>query len=326
MVKRVTDSVKAGAVILIACVGTAPLARAADAAQAQIAAQIYARATNQFTAAVFWKPAAVTNSDLAVELAPLMLQECSNNQASALLSTNKLSNPAVTKDVPVSLFVLSHWPTASATGESNGSPGAGPQRPTVFYAADSVQINGRAHPRFSYEWLYPRADAVGKLRGLQSQGIRITLDARGQPALWEVLTDRSGQRLIFVSQTLEAAAFAQFGKPLPGRRYAIERELSQASGVIVPRVIDDGPVPTGPIVYLSEETRDVCTLICRCMPAQVKGLVATQVFDLTPLGSVPLSISAGSADGASSVSPPLWPTDGRVQNLLDQCLRLPDEF
>ena len=103
---------------------------------------------------------------------------------------------------------------------------------------------------------------------LPRQGIRITLDARSQPAAWEVLTDTSGLRLIFVSQSLEAAAAAEFGKPLQGRRYAIERDLGQAPGVVVPRVVDDGPVAMGPIVYLCEGTRNVSTVICRCMPAQ----------------------------------------------------------
>ena len=77
------------------------------------------------------------------------------------------------------------------------------------------------------------------------QGIRITLNSAGQPAIWEVLADGSGAELIFVSQSLEAAALAEFGKPLPGRRYAIERSVEEAPSVVVARVIDDGPMAHG---------------------------------------------------------------------------------
>ena len=52
--------------------------------------------------------------------------------------------------------------------------------------------------------------------------------------------------------------------------------------VIVVRVIDDGPVPLGPIIYLSAATRQVSALVCRCMPAQARRLLATRTYDLLP--------------------------------------------
>ena len=170
---------------------------------------------------------------------------------------------------------------------SNGVPVLDRSRPAIYWQSDTVQLKGKAHARFSYVWCYspgPQGSERGQSTnnvspgrpesGLPLQGIRITLNSAGQPVIWEVLADSSGAELIFVSQNLEAAAVAEFGKPLPGRRYAIERSVDEAPNVIVARVIDDGPVAMGPIVYLSAGTRAVSTLICRCMPAQAKRLLA----------------------------------------------------
>jgi hypothetical protein len=147
------------------------------------------------------------------------------------------------------------------------------------------------------------------------QGVRLTLNSVGRPAIWEVLEDSSGAGLVFVSQSLEAAAAARFGKALPGRRFAIERSTQAAPKVVVARVIDDGPVGMGPIVYLSAGTRTVSTLICRCMPAQVKTLRTTAAYDLLPLPAIPRDLLP--------LTPGFWPGDVATDNRLEKWLRLP---
>ena len=106
-----------------------------------------------------------------------------------------------------------------------------------------------------------------------------------------MLAEDSAAEPIFASQNLESAAVAQFGKPLPGRRYALERSLTEAPRVIVARVLEDAPVAMGPIVYLRAGTCSVSTVICRCMAAQVKRLAATSPYQLQ-------FCQAGSADSA----------------------------
>jgi hypothetical protein len=325
------------------------------------AAEVYERATNQFGAAIFFKPAQATNAGLACQLAPLIIQEVAQGQAPADplcdqpgtstiyrdvpggAGTFSPKRPAagpgrlgeaslpttrgcatISCDVPASLFVLRPSSVASAPGLSNAVPALDPSRPAVYWAADTVQLNGKSHARFSYQWWYSPRQPSGQPTALPRQGIRITLDSRGQPAAWEILADTSSLRLIFVSQSLEKAAAAAFGKPLPGRRYSIERGLGQTPEVIVPRVIDDGPVAMGPIVYLSEGTRNVSTLICRCMPAQVKQLIATRTFDLTPLDAADWRAFLAAAGTTVPSAPALWPGDVRVANRLDECLRLPE--
>ena len=261
---------------------------------AKQASEIYARATNQFSAALFFKPAQATNSDLACQLAPLIIQEAAHGQAADASSCDQFGTLHV----------------------SHGFASIDPSRPAVCWTADSVQLNGRLHARFLYQWWYPPRKPPGQPPALPRQGIRITLDTRGQPAVWEVLADISGLRLVFISQGLEAASAAQFGEPLPGRRHSIERSLKQAPSVVVARTIDDGPQAMGPIAYLSKGTRNVSTLICRCMPAQVKSLRTKATYELLPLSAIPGDMSL--------LRRGLWPSDAPSGKRLEARLRLAD--
>jgi hypothetical protein len=48
----------------------------------------------------------------------------------------------------------------------------------------------------------------------------MTLRSDGHPLVWEPLADSSGLRLLYVSESLEAAARTTLGEPLPGRAFA----------------------------------------------------------------------------------------------------------
>ncbi len=180
-------------------------------------AEIYQRATNEFAQALFYKPAEPKAPDLPFSLAPLILQE-----------VNDAKEP---------LSLPDRFGTLSV---SNGAPVLDRSRPAIYWEADTVQIRGTALARFSYVWCYAPGSPESKLGqgiksavpgqaepGLALQGIRITLNSAGQPGIWEVLADSSRAKLFFVSQNLEAAAMAEFGQPLPGRRFATERSWRQ---------------------------------------------------------------------------------------------------
>ncbi len=220
---------------------------------------------------------------------------------------------------------------------SNGAAAFDLSHPTIYWESDIVQIRGTALGRFSYVWCYAPSPDVspGGQRpgetvpgrsgpGLPLQGIRITLNSAGQPVIWEVLAESTGAKLFFVSQKLEAAAMAQFGKPWPGRRYSIERGLEAAPNVIVARVLDDSPVPAGPIVYLDSGTRAVGTLTCRCMPAQARSLLTTTRYDLQPFSSVSRNSILTQARSALQERTGFWPGDVTGGKPLEACLRLPE--
>jgi hypothetical protein len=277
---------------------------------------IYQRATNEFAQALFYKPAEPKTTDLAFSLAPLILQEVNDAQTA-----------------------LPHPDQFGTLMVSNGAAILDQSRPAIYWDIDTVQIKGRAFARLSYLWCYapgplefklgqgPGTAASGPAKAtLPLQGIRITLNGSGQPAIWGVLADTSRAKLIFVSQNLEAAAVAEYGKPLPGRRYAVERSVEAAPDVVVARVIDDSPLASGPIVYLSAGTRAVSTLICRCMPAQARKLLATRTYGLLPFQAASTNSLMMQGRVMLQQRAAFWPGDDTDGKQLEACLRLPEAF
>ncbi len=156
--------------------------------------------------------------------------------------------------------------------------------PSLHFSEGSETLHGRSYTQWTYRWRLDLAPD-GTVGSSPWQGIRITLNTAGDPVIWEVLRDSSRASLVFVARSLEAAAFREFGSVLPGRRFAIERGLTDARDVVVARVIEDGPVPMGPILHLRAATGDISTLICRCMPPQVKELAGQGEYELLPASS-----------------------------------------
>ena len=208
---------------------------------------IQTRVTATFASAVFFKPVdAGSELPLEVRLAPLIIQQVTQTNAAALGQDQ---------------FDL-------------------PNAPLQVQAESGVTIlNNRSHKQFTYIWTYPAGTPPISLARMV-QGVRLTLNAADAPVIWEVLTNSSGGEIIYVAESLELAAGAQFGPPAPGRKFSIERELPEAPNVVVANVIADGPLPMGPIVYLSSGARDVNALICRCMPAQTGTLLGQKDYQL----------------------------------------------
>ena len=94
------------------------------------------------------------------------------------------------------------------------------------------------------------------------------------------LASSGGASIVFVAQSLEAQVVREVGPALEQRRFAVERSLRDAPNVVVARVIDDGPMPMGPIIYLRSDTHDVTTVSCRCMEAQAHALAGQLEYEL----------------------------------------------
>lgn len=220
----------------------------------------------------------------------------------------------------------------------------------VFFQVGAVQLGGRTHALITYWWQYdhPKAQPrpperqppvrrgpearllkragseTGAPNRLTAQGVRLTLDSRGFPVIYEVLGHTGRVAQIFVNQSLEAAARAEFGRALPGRQFAIERSVSDAPDIVVPRVIEDPPAVMGPIIYLHEVNQAVATVICRCMPAEAKTLTGQSFYELVPAdfsGIVPAATRLDAAQPRGLREDFLTQT-----NRLSQSLRLPRDF
>lgn len=147
--------------------------------------------------------------------------------------------------------------------------------PVVYLYSGSVEVDGKSHAQRTYMW------AAGDARS--AQGFRMTLGDDGFPAIYEILTDASGARLIFVTQALESAAAGELGFPLEGRRFAIERAADELPEVVVAGVLEPGPTPLGPFVYLTRGPGDVATVICRCMESRVENVLDSLEYELRPI-------------------------------------------
>lgn len=164
-----------------------------------------------------------------------------------------------------------------AAGASAGTAASGADLPKeIFFHSGRIQLNGRWHEQKTYWWNYPQRGQGS----LAAQGVRITLNSAGAPAIWEVLADTRGAQVIFVSQSVETQASREFGAAQGGRRFAVERALNESPRTVVARVIEDGPMPMGPIVYLRGDTHDVTTVICRCMDSQARELASQLEYQL----------------------------------------------
>lgn len=261
-------------------------------------AEIQRRATVSFQEGNFFKPVERDVEALTFRLAPLLIQEVQGQDG------------ANASAAPFGTLVL-----------TNGTAVLDTSRPAIYFQTDGVLVHGKPHVSFTYIWFY-KAQAERRRGGsISAQGVRLTLNSAGEPVVWEILAEPSGAELIFVSHSLEAAALAQFGKPLPGRRYAVERGTNETPGTVVARVIEDGPVPMGPIVYLRARTHMVSTLICRCMPAQAKKLRATGTYGLLPFPEAAPELVRVREDIRGLAS--IWRGEKSGEKRLQTCLRLP---
>lgn len=211
-----------------------------------------------FEIADFFKPAdGASHENLEMVMAPLIIQE---------------------------VFSISDEPrmfgqlAASAVSPPIELPSA------LYWHADTIPLRENVLPRLSYFWFYSQpASRSSQIRQQPvCRGIRITLNTSGQPIIWEILPDSDQTAVLYVAHSLEEAAKAEFGPPLPGRRFSIEAAVEGHPHVSIARLIDDGPVPMGPIVYLLASNSAVGTLICRCMRAQATHLRSTSPYILVP--------------------------------------------
>jgi hypothetical protein len=141
----------------------------------------------------------------------------------------------------------------------------------VWFHRSQTTINGRSHEQQGFYWSMAGREFF--------QGVRVTLDSSAVPIFWEILQDSSDAELIWVSQATEIKAADQFGTALPGRLCSVERGFSETPLVVVPNVVDDGPLPMGPVIYLFQNG-DVPMVACRCSSTHARTLEAQSSYEL----------------------------------------------
>lgn len=199
--------------------------------------------------AVLYKPQFEESAPVDVYLAPLLYLEQADSDSGA----GQQGRPE-----PLVSVAESTWTPSRSTAS----------QPTQEYR------------QLIYRWQLNPEDAA--LRGL-----RITFDSDGYPALFELIDDGSGQRVVFASEDLEEAAREANGPPLPGRRFALEADLATARELELIEVVSTGAAPMGPFVYEAISGAGVFDLHCRCSPSQVDELTGTVEYALVPWEQAP---------------------------------------
>lgn len=151
--------------------------------------------------------------------------------------------------------------------------------PVVYQADDHVSdVDGVTHRR-TFVWFYETDSGKPVWRG-----VRTWYGSDGFPLAWAYLRDGRSSVVFFVSASLEAAAGREFGLPLPGNRFTVERHDSAT--VVVAGVVEDGPMPMGPYFYVSASERDVTAVRCRCDRSFFATVAETFVYDVAGLGEL----------------------------------------
>lgn len=259
-----------------------------------VAAVAYRRVNERFANGLFFKPASPLPTGRAGTLAPILVQE---------LEAGALAPPARLRP-------------ATWTVDAAGRPVLDASRSTIYFDSSTAVLDGVPFDQVSYLWWYAPADdarnPVGASPATAWRGVRLTLDDQGFMLIGELLHPQAGVAEIYIARSVEEAAMRAFDGPLPGRRHAIEADPAAVPDVVVARVIEDGPVPMGPMIYQSRPDRTITTLLCRCMPAQIDNLVDGIEYELRPTNDLrPLTerVAGGAASQPASAEP--FPSSSR---------------
>jgi hypothetical protein len=197
--------------------------------------------------------------------------------------------------------------------DSTGRATVDCDQPTVYLMAAEIMVGSQSLQQLTYWWFYP---PVASDQPIRFRGFRMTLGGRGHAVVWDVLSGDSGDRIFYVAKPVEQAALAKYGRPLPGRRYAVEPPVREHPEVVVPRIIGDGPQPMGPFVYLDASSL-AATLICRCERSQADDFPHSSHYRLQRIDS-PRDLYGGASPPPNLVLPPTHVSPEGVLRLPDQ--------
>ncbi|HNO78445.1 MAG TPA: hypothetical protein PKN33_10335 [Phycisphaerae bacterium] len=187
--------------------------------------------------------------------------------------------PLIVAEVHKASDASTEAPFGSLTSNASKLPGVDCTKPAVYSFHDTVELNGVRYRRATYVWFYPIAPS----KALSVSGVAVVSNEDNEPILWHVFdTARAGKDQIYIAHSVEHNAKLEHGPPLAGRRFAVETS-DPSSSVDVVRIIEDGPEPMGPMVYVAAEPRHVATLACRCMNSQVDEILDARFYRLIQL-------------------------------------------
>ncbi len=291
--------VKGAAVLLVAAWGLSSCGEPPQAKPTPLTEdQLRARTEVVYASVDMYKPVAGEQTQLDVYQAPMFYREHPAEQES------------IDQDLEFARLKL-----------TDGELALDITQPAVYTHEGKVLHGAIDHEQITFLW-FRRAGGQGPIL---AQGLRLTYDSAGFPAIFEVLEDQSGKSLFYASATLEALALERHGPVLQGRTYALEPSRAEAPEALVVRTVKQGAQALGPLVYDGFAGADILQLHCRCAPSQLKAIGNSVEYELIPFGSLDATLIEaltrelkwGDAGKDLGFPASVWPLAS---------LRLPDSF
>lgn len=189
--------------------------------------------------------------------------------------------PLFAVGVPPDLSEELHWLLTPRDVTARGD--ASDARRVVYYEHDVIEVGDQALEQVSFVWAYPRVSCVLPYKLIR--GVRVTLGADRFPLVWEVFDEQEHLRA-FVSASVEAAARARFGEPADSDRFAVQPASAWPDDFLVVGLIEDGPMPMGPYVYVDPSAWIISSVRCRCEPSLVESFREPSLYyELEPLAA-----------------------------------------
>ena len=246
---------------------------------------------SEFEQSVAWLPDLTGHDDLATRLAPAIIME----------SPKERSYPPEFDRVG----------EVYLTGQAQDiNVNVNTSRPMIYWYTSEAKIHDRRYSQIVYSWWFPHRPAMEKndpaAGHIDGDTFRITLDSKGQPAVFEVMQSCGCGHLVYVSESLEQTAEKQFGKPKQAGKLAVEKENGKHDLQVMGAVSVPADKPR-PVVYVMAGYHSVANVTCQEHAAEIKGVLEKHAFEVRAYGTLerlPLG------DGIASMFGP----DGLVHN------------
>ena len=206
-------------------------------------------------------------------------------------------------EVKLAPFIFFESPVATNLVRSSTTNGAA--SPVIYVSESKALIGGHSYSQLSYVWESLPGNAAQQC----FQGVRLTLSDDGDPVVWEVLNDPSGDEVVFVAQSVEADAMKKLGAPLNERHFSVECSSEEAPRTVIATIVENGPAAMGPMVFVNTNGA-VSALTCRCMPVQADQLSGEVVYRISRADA------KNTADGKLSSFPSDWFDPHRLERAL----------
>ena len=212
--------------------------------------------SGEFTSAILFKPRDEPDLKWLTDLAPLVVEQVPDK------------TPSTTKKGFFGALVL----------DDRNALVLDPAQPTLIVDMREVEHGGLTYRQLSFGWVYTWSKTSANTRS-----ICMTLAPDGFPCVWEVGgPQNTGTRRFYLSRSFEAKCVEQFGPPLPDRQNAAEQAKTDTPHTVIAGLVEDGPIPMGPYVYLQNDTHTIKAITCRCSPALVETIIDSRDYELKP--------------------------------------------